>query len=419
MLNNYSEQHSPEREAAGTRDGRLLVLDGLRGIAILLVMLFHFTVGSPTALIDVPFFTFTRYGWTGVDLFFVLSGFLITGILIDAKGSEHYFRNFYIRRALRILPLYYTFVAGLILLYPRIGGPTASAEAQVLVQHQWWFWTHTVNWLVARTGDFVTVTTLGTGGFWSLAIEEQFYLVWPLIVFFSSRRQLFRTCLGLVAASLLLRLLMTWAGASWTAVYSVTFTRLDPLVLGGATAIIARSPAGLSLLRRYAPHVATLSLLSIIGIEVLLRTAYPNYTLALALDCTLLALLWAAVLVLFITSAPGSIGMLIGSNPILRALGQYSYALYLFHGHFNRLFQKYHITSHLLVPFGGSMLPGQLLYILLAIVASLILAWLSWHLYEKHFLKLKAWFPSGKVVRQIAVTPVASPSPVVLPKLRG
>jgi len=212
---------------------------------------------------------------------------------------------------------------------------------------------------------------------------------------------------------------MTWAGASWTAVYSVTFTRLDPLVLGGATAIIARSPAGLSLLRRYAPHVATLSLLSIIGIEVLLRTAYPNYTLALALDCTLLALLWAAVLVLFITSAPGSIGMLIGSNPILRALGQYSYALYLFHGHFNRLFQKYHITSHLLVPFGGSMLPGQLLYILLAIVASLILAWLSWHLYEKHFLKLKAWFPSGKVVRQIAVTPVASPSPVVLPKLRG
>jgi len=177
LLNNYFGKRPLRREVAGTRDGRLLVLDGLRGIAILLVMLFHFTLASPSALIDVPYFSFTRYGWTGVDLFFVLSGFLITGILIDAKGGEHYFRNFYIRRALRILPLYYTFVAGLILLYPRIGGPTASAEAQVLVQHQWWFWTHTVNWLVARTGDFVTVTTLGTGGFWSLAIEEQFYLV--------------------------------------------------------------------------------------------------------------------------------------------------------------------------------------------------------------------------------------------------
>src|SRR5437899_6898895 len=110
---------------------RLPGLDGLRGIAILLVMLFHFTVMKPAAAIDIPLSTLGHYGWTGVDLFFVLSGFLITGILLNAKGQEHYFRNFYIRRALRILPLFYAFVAGLLVLYPLIGGAKVAAEAQV------------------------------------------------------------------------------------------------------------------------------------------------------------------------------------------------------------------------------------------------------------------------------------------------
>src|SRR5437867_119193 len=79
-------------------------LDGVRGIAILLVMFFHFCNMKPASKLDGYFYTLTRHGWSGVDLFFVLSGFLITGILIDAKGTERYFRNFYARRALRILP---------------------------------------------------------------------------------------------------------------------------------------------------------------------------------------------------------------------------------------------------------------------------------------------------------------------------
>ena len=90
---------------------RFVEVDGLRGIAILLVMLFHFTIiTEPITFLDVVVFKVAMYGWSGVNLFFVLSGFLITGILINAKGQAHFFRNFYIRRALRILPLYYALV---------------------------------------------------------------------------------------------------------------------------------------------------------------------------------------------------------------------------------------------------------------------------------------------------------------------
>jgi peptidoglycan/LPS O-acetylase OafA/YrhL len=92
--------------ARGGEGQRWPGLDGLRGVAILLVMLFHFVVMKPAAVIDVPLYILGHYGWTGVDLFFVLSGFLITGILLDAKSQQHYFRNFYVRRALRILPLF-------------------------------------------------------------------------------------------------------------------------------------------------------------------------------------------------------------------------------------------------------------------------------------------------------------------------
>jgi peptidoglycan/LPS O-acetylase OafA/YrhL len=139
-------------------------LDGVRGIAILLVMLYHFAVMKPASGFDKIFYRLKDYGWSGVDLFFVLSGFLITGILINAKGTQNYFRNFYARRALRILPLYYGFVAGLLLLYPRVGGAKVAAEAAVLQHNQWWLWTHLANWLVAWTGDFWSATPLGTGG---------------------------------------------------------------------------------------------------------------------------------------------------------------------------------------------------------------------------------------------------------------
>ncbi len=373
--------------------GYLPGLDGLRGIAILLVMVFHFANMTPASRIDEFFFQLTRYGWSGVDLFFVLSGFLITGILLDSKGAENYFRNFYARRALRIFPLYYAFVAGLLLVYPLVGGQEVTSEAAVLRENQWWIWTHMVNWLVASMGDFQTRTPLGVGGFWSLSIEEQFYLAWSVVILLLSRQKLLRLCIVLVIAAALIRFAMVAMGASWAAIFVVTFARMDTIAMGAIIAIVARSPVGLNGLKRFAPIVATLALAGLCAGEVLARTRWQlEYRLALAMQCSMFVWLWGAAVVGTLTAAQGSFLQSVTHTKILRAFGKYSFALYLFHGHLNRLFAKLGFDPYSGITVAGSLLPWQLLYIAVSILVSFVIAYLSWHLYEKHFLKLKAFF---------------------------
>jgi peptidoglycan/LPS O-acetylase OafA/YrhL/4-amino-4-deoxy-L-arabinose transferase-like glycosyltransferase len=372
-------------------------LDGVRGIAILLVMLFHLVAMRPVSRIDEWFYHFTRYGWSGVDLFFVLSGFLITGILIDAKGtSDNYFRNFYARRALRILPLYYAFVAGLLLLYPRVGGAKVAAEAAVLQHNQWWVWTHVVNWLVARVGDFTTATPLGTGGFWSLSIEEQFYLIWPVVILLVPRRQLLRVCFALVIMTPVIRCAMAAFGASWAAIFAVTFARMDGIAMGATIAVIARSSFGLNYIKRFVPVVAALALMGLVGVEIFSRATYYRAKLVLILQCTLFVWLWGALLVGTLTAMPGSLLQRVTYTSVLRTFGKYSYALYLFHGHMNRLFTRFGFDAERGFTVGGFVLPWQMLYLMVSSFASLAVAYASWHLYEKHFLRLKVFFPTRK-----------------------
>jgi peptidoglycan/LPS O-acetylase OafA/YrhL len=396
-------------------------LDGVRGIAILLVMLFHFVEMKPSCGIDDFFYSVTRYGWSGVDLFFVLSGFLITGILIDAKGTENYFRNFYARRALRILPLYYAFVAGLLLLYPRIGGQQVASEALVLQQNQWWYWTHLVNWLVARAGDFKAATPLDTGGFWSLSIEEQFYLVWPVVILLVSPRHLLRLCVSLVVAAALIRFAMVARGASFQAIFTVTFARMDGIAMGATIAVIARSSIGLNGVRRLAPVVAAVAIGGVVAIEVVERTTSYRLgsTFALAIRCTLFVWLWGALVVGVLTAVQGGLLQYLTYTTVLRSFGKYSYALYLFHMHMNRLLAKLGFDPIDGVTIGGSVLPWQILYVVVATVVSLLIAYLSWHLYEKHFLRLKAFFPVRKRIAPVmeppSLTPVAAAIHVASP----
>lgn len=143
-------------------------LDSIRGVAVLLVILFHC---YPTYI--------TKLGWLGVDLFFVLSGFLITGLLLDAKGKNNYYRNFIVRRTLRIFPLYYFALLLCLVIVPIVFKSLLPPDYGYYTANQLWFWTYTQNWLFSKTGFPENLTLVH---FWSLAVEEQFYLFWPLFV---------------------------------------------------------------------------------------------------------------------------------------------------------------------------------------------------------------------------------------------
>jgi peptidoglycan/LPS O-acetylase OafA/YrhL len=223
--------------------GHLPGLDGMRGLAILLVLLFHF-VGNTVATnwIERAIVGVSNYGSYGVELFFVLSGFLITGILYDARNKPHYFRNFYMRRLLRIFPLYYGvlalvfFIAPLI---PLLRGPMLN----YLVDRQSWAWLYAVNIYIAKQGDW---SFSYLEHFWSLAIEEHFYLFWPLVVFLLATRPrtLIAVSLGTALCAMLARLTGSLMGLSWWTTYVLTPFRLDGLALGAFLAVTARARWG-------------------------------------------------------------------------------------------------------------------------------------------------------------------------------
>jgi peptidoglycan/LPS O-acetylase OafA/YrhL len=189
-----------EQRPAGAR---IPALDGIRGIAILCVMLYHFTFYGgiePTLIVDKVYYHTALVGWFGVDLFFVLSGFLITGILYDTASAPQYFRNFYARRVLRIFPLYYGTLAVFFFLIPLVIDISDTFEE--LLRDQLWYWSYLVNVQIALE---YWPSFFALGHFWSLAVEEQFYLVWPLVVFFLKRRSLIAICVVCIVGAFLVR----------------------------------------------------------------------------------------------------------------------------------------------------------------------------------------------------------------------
>ena len=176
--------------------GVIPALDGLRGIAIILVMLHHFTNYRPTSGIDGLIGSVVFFLWTGVDLFFVLSGFLITGILLDSRGSERYFTTFYARRTLRIFPLYYLVLFVAFVVLPQFPAVNAVLTGQVDLPPQWPYWLYLENFSIAARGWVHGWVDVG----WSLAIEEQFYLVWPLVIWLCPPRLLALLCAAIIVA---------------------------------------------------------------------------------------------------------------------------------------------------------------------------------------------------------------------------
>ncbi|MBX6333162.1 MAG: acyltransferase [Gemmatimonadaceae bacterium] len=380
---------APAPSARGQR--HIPALDGVRGVAILLVFTYHALRGLPVVrwheeLINRA----ANAGWVGVDLFFVLSGFLITGILLEAKGGTRYFRSFYTRRVLRIFPLYFACVALVIWLVPALHLAT-PADAATLRSEQWWYWTYLVNVMVARH-DWPSAVW-NTGHLWSLSIEEQFYLLWPAVVLVLDDRALLRTAAALVLGATLLRGALVIAHASATAIYVLLPTRMDSLAAGAGLAVLARAPGAWAALRRWAPAAGTVAALALAAIIYREGMLYSERRLTqLAGYPALVAL--AAVTIVSATSAPaGSVRAWFWSHPVLRFFGRYSYGLYVWHHLAIPLLRTYVLPDAALPAFHGSHLPGYALFYLLALAVSLGVALASWHLLEHPFLSLKRFVP--------------------------
>lgn len=363
---------------------RMPVLDGWRGAAILVVVLHN--AGYVMVPDGSTVMTLTRVvldaGWVGVSLFFVLSGFLITGILLDTHGSPTYFRDFYVRRTLRIFPLYYGFLVIALVIVPRLVGPGPYAEA--VRANQVWYWLYLSNWTHLMQGGIP-----GLPHIWSLAVEEQFYLVWPLFLFLVGPARFGPAAIVVVLGSFLGRCALYRAGMQ-ELTYSFTVSRADCLALGALMAVVARRPDWRAAVWRHRTGALVATCIPLAAVVLLAKGLEGNNPWVPTIGQTLIGLAFA--LSMLATLAPerrferGLAGVM--SLAWLRSLGKYSYAVYIFHVPLHALARD---AAEPWVNAGGPLTRITLTfaYSLLVLGASFLLALASWHLYEKHFLALK------------------------------
>ncbi|MEP6508193.1 MAG: acyltransferase [Gemmatimonadales bacterium] len=381
-------------------------LDGLRGLAVLMVLFDHFwLVQKPVSALQNGVYTFVQNGWIGVDLFFVLSGFLITGILLDAKGSTHYFRNFYARRILRIFPLYWGFLFAYFVIAPTLLHLDPASPYRIPLDIKLWFWTYTSN-LLALFHD-VTIPP-GTNHFWTLAVEEQFYMFWPAVVFLLSPKSLEKTCLWLVVFALGVRLFLFTTPFHHTGGFALTPARIDTLAIGAWLAVIYRDPARRQSVERLAPRAFVLALVLLIVVN-LPSVRLAGYSVAMqTFGFPLLAVMAASAISMGTGSEPGNAKLrnALTFQPLLAA-GKYSYAMYVFH---LPLVIALDVAGLHMRTFSGGRPPGMAAALAYSIICSLLTflaAFASWHLYEKHFLKLKRLFPRREPVFKLGSQPSA------------
>jgi peptidoglycan/LPS O-acetylase OafA/YrhL len=372
-------------------------LDGLRGVAILLVIIVHASLFVPQRIAaGRAYFSVAALGVFGVDLFFALSGFLITGILLDARGSPHYYRNFYVRRALRIFPLYY----GFLIVYGFVFPWLASSLFHSLpgnARGTAYLFLYASNYGMAFDPGFFASVNLDVQVFWSLAVEEQFYLIWPLVVASLSRQRLLWVCGTILVLVPLLRVTLASVGVSSLAINFMTPTRMEPLIGGALVAALVRGPKGSA---AYAAHARLVAWIAgaafLIGHFSLFAdpvnvARYSRFIHSIGL--TILALLFSSLVLLAVSAPTGRLAGCL-SRPVLRSLGRYSYGMYVIHAAVIVHTQAWFSGLSCFRSLGGARLPMHIAYVLFVAAASWAMAIVSWHVFEKHFLSLKRYFPS-------------------------
>lgn len=364
--------------------GYIPALDSVRGIAIAAVMVYHALRELPyTGRLEQAFERVIGAGWIGVDLFFVLSGFLITGILLDAKGGHAFFRSFYVRRALRIFPLYLVVVA-LVVASPLWRAITTSASTAS--PSSWWYWTYTVNVLIATSGWASVIPH--TGHLWSLSVEEQFYMIWPAVVFLLRRRTLIRVCIGLTIATAILRVWIVATSGPSAGVYVLLPTRLDALTIGALLAAVAREGVEWARMQRLVLPLsagAAVTLLATFRLDALDHDG--RWTQILAFPA--LGALGAAAVISAAGATSGTWAGWLWNRASLQFLGKYSYGLYAWHPFMIALVRERLWPTATLPLVASSHVPANVLQAALALGLSVAVAVVSWRIVEQPFLSLK------------------------------
>lgn len=363
--------------------GHVPALDGLRAFAILGVLAHDFD------LLEEPEGVFARLlgwvansGWLGVQLFFVLSGYLITGILIDTRRADNYWSAFLGRRALRIFPLYYAVLFAAFVVAPLFGHRITGAE------HQIWLWAYLANW-AEPFGRSVSLFP----HFWSLSIEEQFYLFWPLVVRRSSPRTLALVCASLGIAALGSRILVRPMEVGSTAAYMFTICRVDALAFGALGALVVRDDRFRSLCATRRTLFRVLAIATFASTVILTRGAPRTGVWTQSFGYTAFALVFAWLVVdVAIGRDEERLVRWLAIAP-LTAIGRYSYAMYVFHTPIHQL-----LGLPAIVAVGGGDahdprgIAFSIGYMTAATAVTFALAFASFHLFEKHFLALKRRF---------------------------
>ena len=302
-------------------------LEGIRAYAFLMVFLVHFSGFKWTltgrSILAYPFLIVLQLSFVAVPIFFALSGYLITGVLYDTLGREGYFRVFYLRRSIRVFPLYYATLGLGVIMAVVSAGNFHSAHLLYLVYLQNW----NANPTLPIWGHYTHMFHL-----WSMAVEEQYYLLWPMAVWMlRGRRQLLTFCYTMIGMTIALRLALPLLQMTGYEAYQSTLFRCDPLMLGSALALHQRGPMrSLARLTKPAWAVVIGGLALMTARALLVGQALPYDRFGVEVVTPTIALVGAAIVVLAIE--PGTVIFTMCEQSWAVALGKMSYSLYLMHG---------------------------------------------------------------------------------------
>jgi peptidoglycan/LPS O-acetylase OafA/YrhL len=364
---------------------RLDELDGIRGLAITMVVLCHTIIALWSDDLGPVGDAFEWMFASGVDLFFVLSGFLISGILLDARGKSGVFKSFYMRRVLRIIPLYYSVLIfyGVILqtFFPEghgFGGP----------------------WLTHPIGNFLFFANFQSfiegvlplspnSATWSLAVEEHFYLIWPALVLLTAPKKYVPICVSVFIFALLVRYILVFNGANDNQILIFTFARMDCFAIGGLLAYAFRDEELWGRVSKLFPVGVILGLgLSCIAYPIM-SASEDLKRIIQPLEYTF-ACIGFASLIGFVLKKPMTMKGVFRSR-ILMSFGRYSYGIYL-----TNLGVIYGLILLMGDPVSLLGIVAPFVFVPLVFTACWVVGKLLFHSIEQPFLLYKVHFPYGQ-----------------------